>query len=91
LARLSATALRAVAALGMRDYGRIDFRLDAEERPFVIDANPNCDLSSDGGFMRAAARAPLSYEATVGAILAGALERGARSSRTSRCGKQDDW
>lgn len=80
LARLSAYARRAAHALGMRDYGRVDFRVDAEGNAFVIDANPNCDLSNDGGFMRAARRAGLDYEDTVSVILSGALARAGASA-----------
>lgn len=75
LARLSAHARRAAHALGMRDYGRVDFRVDERGEPWVIDVNPNCDLSLDGGFMRAARRAGLDHERTVGAILSGAIAR----------------
>lgn len=73
--RLAATGRRAFESLGLRDYGRVDVRLDAQGVPHVIDVNPNCDLSPDGGFMKAAARAGLAYDDAVGAILAGALAR----------------
>lgn len=82
LARIALATRGAVRALGMRDYGRVDFRLDAAGRAFVIDANPNCDLSSDGGFMRAAARAGLSYADAIRAIVSSALAR-ARESQIS--------
>lgn len=75
LARISAATRRAVRALEMRDYGRVDFRVDAAGRPFAIDANPNCDLSIDGGFMRAAARVGLSHADTIRAVVDSALSR----------------
>lgn len=75
--RIAACARRAFDALGMRDYGRVDLRLDASERPYVIDVNPNCDLSADGGFARAAARAGLTYSAAIGIVIQGALARAA--------------
>lgn len=75
LARIASVARRAFRALGMRDYGRVDLRLDAAGRPYVIDVNPNCDLSTGGGFVKAAARAGLGYEDAIGAILRCALVR----------------
>lgn len=75
LARLTNATRRAVRALGMRDYGRVDYRIDEHGRPFAIDVNPNCDLSADGGFMRAASRAGLSHADTIRAIVASALAR----------------
>lgn len=85
-ARLTELTLRAARALGVRDYGRVDFRVDARGEPFVIDVNPNCDLSRDGGFMRAARRDGLSHEQTVGAILAGALTRARAPAAGQRAG-----
>lgn len=74
--RVSAAARGAFAALELRDYGRIDIRLDAAGTPYVIDVNPNCDLSHEaGGFARAARAAGLDYDDLVLRILAQALVR----------------
>ncbi len=75
LARLSELTRHAASALGMRDYGRIDFRVDRAGRALVIDANPNCDLARDAGFMRAAHRSGLDHATTASAILDCALAR----------------
>jgi D-alanine-D-alanine ligase len=67
-ARVADVARRAFAALGVRDFGRVDLRVDAAGQPWVIDVNPNCDLSPDAGVARAAARAGLAYTALIGRI-----------------------
>lgn len=84
---VSAIARRAARVLGMRDYGRVDLRIDPGGRAYLIDANPNCDLSSDGGFMRAARRSHLGYTETIAAILAGAVARGNDSSSRRAAGR----
>jgi D-alanine-D-alanine ligase len=80
LRRVAAIGRRAFEVLGLRDYGRVDVRLDERGVPYVIDVNPNCDLSDDGGIGKAAARGGLSYEAFLWEILRSALRRGTDSS-----------
>ena len=75
LRRVAAIGRRAFEVLGLRDYGRVDVRLDPRGVPYVIDVNPNCDLSMGGGFSLAAGRAGLSYAAFVWEILRSALRR----------------
>jgi D-alanine-D-alanine ligase len=73
--RIAAVARRTFELLGMRDYGRVDMRVTATGEPLVIDVNPNCDVSRDGGFMRAARRQGIRYEDAVATILRCALMR----------------
>jgi D-alanine-D-alanine ligase len=66
--RISETAKGAFRALSLRDFGRIDLRIDKEGVPWVIDVNPNCDLSPDAGVARAAEHGGMPYPQLVGKI-----------------------
>ncbi len=67
-AAIRRAALTSFHALGLRDYGRVDLRLDGSGRPWVIDVNPNCDLSPDAGLPRTAASIGLDYPQVMGHI-----------------------
>ena len=51
-------AWRAVAGTG---YGRVDLRLDAAGQPWIIEVNPNPDISDDAGLSRMAHAAGMSF------------------------------
>ncbi len=74
--RFASVGRRAFEVLGLRDYGRVDLRVDRRGNPFVIDVNPNCDVSPEGGLSLAAARGGLSYEDLVWEIVRSAIRRG---------------
>lgn len=76
--RLRKAALGAFRALSLRDYARVDLRVDAQGRPFVVDVNPNCDIAPDAGFPRSAAKNGLEYEALIQTLIGFALDRRAR-------------
>ncbi len=72
LARLS----RAVWDLfGLAGYARVDFRVDAAGRPWVLEVNTNPCLAPDAGLAAAAAEAGLSHDALVAHVLAVARAR----------------
>lgn len=72
---IARTARAAWDAVGLRDYGRIDLRVDRAGVPWVIDVNPNCDLSPDAGAARAARAAGLDYPQLVARIATSAWRR----------------
>lgn len=67
--RLPVIGKRAYRALQLSGYGRIDMRLDAQGRLFVLEANPNPQIADGEDFARAADMADISYPALIQRIL----------------------
>lgn len=72
LRRLAREAWRVVGGAG---YGRCDFRIDAEGRPWILEVNSNPDIAPDAGLARMARQAGMDYAALVLAVCDLALER----------------
>lgn len=74
-AEIERVAKAAFRAVDLRDYGRVDLRVDEAGTPWVIDVNPNPDISPDAGVARAAAAAGMPYQRMVARIAELALAR----------------
>jgi D-alanine-D-alanine ligase len=75
LAVLQQTAIAAYQALELRDYGRVDMRLQPNGRVAVIEVNPNPWLSSKAEFAMAARKSGRTYPQLVGEIVELAMAR----------------
>jgi D-alanine-D-alanine ligase len=74
--KMARTAIEAFQTIGLRDYGRIDIRLTTDGTPYIIDVNPNCDLSDlAGGYSKAAKAAGLTYKDVILRLVGLALSR----------------
>lgn len=73
--RVEKAALAAYAVTGCRDYARLDVRLDATEHPFILEVNPNPDLTESVSFMESAEYAGMEFEEALAAIVEMARER----------------
>jgi len=71
------TLLAAAAwqAVGCRDYVRVDFRLDEQLNPYILEINPNPDISPDAGFAAALMAGGIAYEQFVRTVLDNARRR----------------
>jgi D-alanine-D-alanine ligase len=63
------------AMFGLGGYARIDFRVDEEARPFILEVNPNPCLEPGAGLAAACKQAGLSYVGLIDAILRAGLNR----------------
>jgi D-alanine-D-alanine ligase len=72
---LQQTAVAAYQALEVRDYGRVDMRLQPDGRVQVIEVNPNPWLSSRAEFAMAARKSGRSYNRLIEEIVELAIAR----------------
>jgi len=77
-ARLQRLAVRCAEVFQLCGYARVDFRMGPRGKLYVLEVNPNPDISSNAGLARAARAAGFSYENLIGEILQLGLSRGAR-------------
>jgi D-alanine-D-alanine ligase len=69
-------AFKAFKVMGCRDYARVDMRLSKDNRLFVLEVNPNPDITEGAGFMRSAQKSGLTYAQALKRIVKYALRRG---------------
>jgi D-alanine-D-alanine ligase len=74
LAELERVCMAAYKAIGCRDYGRIDVRL-RDGAFYVLDINPNPDISEDASMASAAEHAGLSHGDMASNLLSLAAKR----------------
>jgi len=70
LTELQVIARRCWEFFNLRGYARVDFRVDGQGRPWVLEINSNPCLSPDSGFNAAAERMGLSFTNMVERIIA---------------------
>ncbi|MCK9281022.1 MAG: ATP-grasp domain-containing protein [Melioribacteraceae bacterium] len=69
-------AIACFKAMGCRDYARIDMRLSKNDgQLYVLEVNPNPDLTEDAGLMRSSRQAGISYRKTLKKIVEFAYQR----------------
>jgi len=68
--KLAATAF---SALDLRGYARLDLRVDADGKPWILELNPNPDIAPDTGFVKSLPQMGLTYDDAIEQIARTAL------------------
>lgn len=80
IARLSDLAMRAYRLLGCRDYARVDFRVKPGGKAYILEMNPNPEISDSAGFAHCLGSANIPFNEFVLRLIAHALGRGQNQS-----------
>jgi D-alanine-D-alanine ligase len=75
-AELSRVSLAAFRLTGCRDYARVDLRVDAAGKVYILEVNANPDISPSAGLANAIRVAGLGYDEFVGRLVETARARG---------------
>ena len=73
--RIEQISTRAFRLFRCRDYARIDLRVNPEGEIYIIEVNPNPDISPQSGMARSIKTRGLTYAEFVGNVLERALQR----------------
>ena len=73
--RAKEIAFKAFKVMGCRDYARVDMRLSKDNKLYVLEVNPNPDITEGAGFMRSAEHAGMTYGQALKRIVKYALSR----------------
>ena len=68
-------AFKAFKVMGCRDYARVDIRLAKDNKLYVLEVNPNPDITEGAGFMRSAEYSGMTYAQALKRIVRYALRR----------------
>jgi D-alanine-D-alanine ligase len=74
ISALRQIALRCWNLFGLRGYARVDFRVDNDDKPWVLEVNANPCLSPDAGFAAALEQAKIKYHEAIGFIIKNAMK-----------------
>ena len=86
---------RAFQALDLKDFARVDLRMDAKERPYILEINSMASLGRTGTYVHSAQVAGYTYESLINKMLDVAAvryfgldyEESARASEAMRSGR----
>ena len=73
--RVEQIAVKVFKLFGCRDYARVDFRLDRNGKIYVLEVNPNPDISPGSGMNRAIKAQGMTNTEFIGGLLEKALQR----------------
>lgn len=68
-------ATRVFKLFGCRDYARVDMRIDRDGKIYILEVNPNPDISPPSGMARAVKAKGMSYSEFIGKVVERALQR----------------
>ena len=77
-------AIKAFKTMNCRDYARVDIRLSKDKKLYVLEVNPNPDLTEGAGFMRSAEAAGYSYTTTLKKIANFAWKRRKKQNKSKK-------
>jgi D-alanine-D-alanine ligase-like ATP-grasp enzyme/ribosomal protein S18 acetylase RimI-like enzyme len=87
LAELKRLALRCWEAFALGGYARVDFRVDASGKPWILEVNSNPCLSPDSGFAAALAKAGIPYADAIERIVQAVARASRPCSQPPRAGR----
>jgi D-alanine-D-alanine ligase len=73
--RVEHIAVKVFKLFGCRDYGRVDIRIDRDGKIYILEINPNPDISPQSGMTRAIKVQGMAYREFIRGLIERALQR----------------